>query len=137
MITATPVPASSFTTTPETSMPSRCSVAFSALPNESAPTAPTIFTVVSDGAPGDSRERRQAATAWFAPLPPGTVEKELEVRVSPGWGRRRVTVTRSVLREPIMVIVLGDIFAVEGGGLGGGGRGERWNWGGLVGCGLT
>jgi hypothetical protein len=35
------------------------------------------------------------------------VEKEVAVRVSPPMGTRGVWVTRSVFREPIMVIVFG------------------------------
>jgi hypothetical protein len=34
-------------------------------------------------------------------LPPKPVEKELEVRVSPGPGTRGVRVMKSMLREPI------------------------------------
>jgi hypothetical protein len=37
----------------------------------------------------------------LAPLPPKPVEKELEVRVSPGPGTRGVRVMKSMLREPI------------------------------------
>lgn len=35
---------------------------------------------------GRERESLAHATAWLAPLPPGEVLKELEVRVSPGRG---------------------------------------------------
>ena len=45
----------------------------------------------------------------FAPFPPGPVENEEAVRVSPPEGIRGATVTRSVLREPIIVIVFGPI----------------------------
>jgi hypothetical protein len=62
---------------------------------------------------GFGRERRAQATAWLAPLPPEPVEKEDAVRVSPPDGTRGVTVTRSVLREPMMVMVLGAISAGE------------------------
>lgn len=109
MMTATPVPMSSLITTPSTLTPSRCSVAFSAPPNPSAPTAPTIRTVISEWAPAESRDKRQAATAWFAPFPPGAVENDFDVSVSPGCGKRLVTVTRSVFSEPTTVIVLGGI----------------------------
>lgn len=49
---------------------------------------------------------------WFAPFPPEPVEKEDAVRVSPPEGTRGVTVTRSVLRDPMMVMVLGAILKV-------------------------
>jgi hypothetical protein len=55
---------------------------------------------------GLGRESRTQATAWFAPFPPEPVENEVAVRVSPPDGRRGVTVTRSVLREPIIVMIL-------------------------------
>lgn len=58
---------------------------------------------------GFERERRAHATAWLAPLPPEPVEKELAVSVSPGLGKRLVRVMRSVLREPMTVIVGIDI----------------------------
>lgn len=58
-------------------------------------------------------------THWFAPFPPEPVENEEAVRVSPPDGTRGVTVTRSVLREPIMVRILGAILKV-GSGLEGG-----------------
>jgi len=74
----------------------------------SVPTAPIMDTVVS------GEERRPHATAWFAPFPPGALVKEVEVRVSPGSGRRGVVVIRSVLSEPIMRI---DIVC-----------GEMWGW---------
>jgi hypothetical protein len=50
---------------------------------------------------------------WFAPFPPEPVEKEEAVRVSPPDGTRGVTVTRSALREPMMVMVLGAILRME------------------------
>lgn len=61
---------------------------------------------------GLGRESRALATAWFAPLPPEPVEKEVAVKVSPPEGTRGVRVTRSVLREPIIVIVLDAILIV-------------------------
>lgn len=72
----------------------------------SVPTAPIMDTVVS------GEERRPHATAWFAPFPPGALVKEVEVRVSPGSGRRGVVVIRSVLSEPIMRIdiVCGEMW---------------------------
>jgi hypothetical protein len=45
-------------------------------------------------------------------LPPEPVENDVAVKVSPPVGTRGVVVTRSVLREPIMVIVLGDMINV-------------------------
>jgi hypothetical protein len=50
--------------------------------------------------------RRAHATAWLAPLPPNPVEKEFEVRVSPGPGTRGVRVMKSMLREPITAMEL-------------------------------
>lgn len=64
---------------------------------------------------GFERESRAVATAWLAPFPPGPVEKEEAVKVSPPEGTRGVTVTRSTFREPIMVIVLGDMVVDIGG----------------------
>ena len=52
-------------------------------------------------------------THWFAPFPPGPVEKEDAVRVSPPEGTRGVTVNKSMLREPMMVIVLGAMLKLE------------------------
>lgn len=79
-----------------------------------APIAPNISTRISltfllcgEDVEGLERESRPQATAWFAPLPPGLVVKEVAVRVSPGEGKRGVMVTRSALREPMMRIVEG------------------------------
>lgn len=58
---------------------------------------------------GLGRERRPQATAWLAPLPPAWMLKEVEVRVSPGDGKRGVTETMSTFREPMMRIA-GAIF---------------------------
>ena len=60
-------------------------------------------------------------THWFAPLPPEPVENEEAVKVSPPDGTRGVTVTRSVLREPMTVMIFGAILK-----LGGGVEGENW-----------
>lgn len=54
-----------------------------------------------DAEMGLGRERREQATAWLAPFPPGPVWKECAVRVSPGDGMRGVVVTRSMFKEPI------------------------------------
>src|SRR6266508_3324009 len=64
-------------------------------PNSSSPTAPTKLT---------SAPRREAATAWFAPLPPGTRLSVASLSVSPGLGRNRTRATRSRLTEPTTVI---------------------------------
>ena len=53
-------------------------------------------------------------THWFAPLPPEPVENEEAVKVSPPDGTRGVTVTRSVLREPMMVMIFGAILKLGG-----------------------
>jgi hypothetical protein len=65
---------------------------------------------------GQSKLWSREGTHWFAPFPPGPVEKEVAVRVSPPDGTRGVTVTRSMLREPMMVMVLGAILRMEWGG---------------------
>ena len=93
---------------------------------------------------GLGEERRALATAWLAPLPPEPVEKEVAVKVSPPEGTRGVRVTRSVFREPMIVIVLcailrgwrrvadagaGDRAKLRGGGgrgVGGVGRVPYW-----------
>lgn len=58
-----------------------------------------------EGRDDDDDDRRAQATAWLQPLPPQPVEKEVALKVSPGRGRRGVRVMRSVLREPMTVIV--------------------------------
>ena len=62
---------------------------------------------------GFGRERRAHATAWLAPFPPGPVENDVAVSVSPPEGTRGVIVTRSVLREPITVIILGGMLEIS------------------------
>lgn len=52
----------------------------------------------------DVKDERPQATAWFPPLPPAETVREVAVRVSPGPGQRGVAVTKSMFREPIMVI---------------------------------
>ena len=59
---------------------------------------------------GLGRDNRTQATAWLAPLPPGPVENEVPVKVSPPEGTRVVTFTRSVFKLPIIVIILGAIL---------------------------
>lgn len=70
---------------------------------------------------GENIQGLLVETHWFAPFPPEPVENEEAVKVSPPEGTRGVTVTRSVLREPMMVMIFGAILK-----LGGGIEGERW-----------
>ena len=53
------------------------------------------------------RRAGRTATAWFAPLPPGTRSNVASETVSPGRGRRSQRATRSRLTEPTTVIVGG------------------------------
>src|SRR6186997_2221456 len=62
--------------------------------NGSSPTAPTMCTCAP---------RRDAATAWLAPLPPGKRSKVASVTVSPGCGNRSHRATRSRLMLPTTV----------------------------------
>ncbi len=62
---------------PPVSTPAEASAERSRTPNSSAPTAPIIAT---------SAPQRAAATAWLAPLPPGTVRNSRPVTVSPRRG---------------------------------------------------
>ena len=50
-------------------------------------------------------ESLEHATAWFAPLPPKPVVKDVAVMVSPAAGMRGVVVMKSMLREPITATV--------------------------------
>ena len=43
---------------------------------------------------------RTAATAWLAPLPPGTITKSVPSMVSPGRGSAGAIATRSMLALP-------------------------------------
>src|SRR4051812_4160849 len=72
-------------------MPACASVSSMNAPNGSAPTAP-IMTVRAP--------IRAAATAWFAPLPPGWRANEVPISVSPGRGKRSAVTTRSTLIDP-------------------------------------
>ena len=72
-------------------MPAASSSARAGTANASRPTAPNIAT---------SAPARRAASAWFAPLPPGLVAKLEPWSVSPGRGRRATRATRSRLIEP-------------------------------------
>src|SRR5690606_23632642 len=87
---ATPVGRSPRSTR-ETSTPSRRSAATSARPWSSSPTRPARLT----WAPS-----RAAATAWFAPLPPGWLACPCPRTVSPGRGCRATLTTRSMLKLP-------------------------------------
>ena len=48
---------------------------------------------------------RRAASAWFAPLPPGAVRKSVPGTVSPGFGMRLTLPMRSRLIEPKTTIM--------------------------------
>src|SRR5438552_2420128 len=89
---AMPVGSSTSRTSRSTSASRREASASSAA--GSAPTQPTMRT---------REPSRAAATAWFAPLPPGRRSRVAPVNVSPGLGRRRTLVTRSRLIEPTTV----------------------------------
>ena len=52
-----------------------------------------------------SAPSRAAASAWFAPLPPGTRSKVAPVSVSPGRGSRSQRATRSRLIDPTTAIL--------------------------------
>ena len=58
------------------------------------PTRPIIFTR-TEAAPSFP-----AATAWFAPLPPGIMRKPSPSTVSPAAGRCFVRTTKSMFRLP-------------------------------------
>src|SRR5581483_2278552 len=70
-----------------------------------APGATTISfsPEASTATSATSAPSRAAATAWFAPLPPGTREKLAPVTVSPGRGSRSARTTRSRLIDPTTV----------------------------------
>lgn len=116
-ITATPVEVVEMVRTPVVSTQESFKDENNVGPNSSSPTAPTILTVISEAGcweleEGFGRERRAQATAWLAPFPPGPVENEVAVRVSPPDGTRGVMVTRSVFREPMTEIVFCAIVGV-------------------------
>ena len=93
-ISATPV-GSSTRRTPSRSTPPSSSSASASSANGSSPTAPTIDTLAP---------RLAAASAWFAPFPPGTRSKVAPVSVSPGRGSRSQRATRSRLIDPTTAI---------------------------------
>ena len=90
-IWAMPVGASAVRRTPEVSTPSARITSRNRSPNASAPTQPIIAT----RAPS-----RAAATAWFNPLPPGSVWNAEPMTVSPARGRDGASATRSMFRLP-------------------------------------
>ena len=67
-------------------------------PRRAKTSVPTEQTSVT------SAPRRAQATAWFAPLPPGTRANVAPVTVSPARGRRSTRATRSRLTVPTTVI---------------------------------
>jgi hypothetical protein len=83
--------------TPFTSTPALRSALFSAEPNESSPTFPTMLT----GWPSLA-----TPTAWLAPFPPWKVEKVRPVRVSPGSGTRSPAATKSKFMLPTTTMCL-------------------------------
>ena len=90
-IRATPLGASGSTTTKLVSIPSLRRFDSEASPNSSRPTLATSVT----RAPS-----RAAATAWFAPLPPAALKKEVPRTVWPAAGRAGALTTRSVFELP-------------------------------------
>ena len=88
---ARPVGAEAVARTLLTSTCSARSAASCARPSSSSPTRPTIATVAP---------QRAAATAWLAPLPPGSSSSDAPPTVSPGPGRRSTRTTWSALIEP-------------------------------------
>ena len=91
-ISATPVATSLTTTTLARSTPPSRSRASASSASASLPTQPTMMT---------SAPSRLAASAWFAPLPPGKRPSSASVTVSPATGRRSAVATMSRLIEPI------------------------------------
>ena len=61
----------------------------------SSPTAPIIRTFPP---------KRAAATAWFAPLPPGRTVRSPPGTVSPGCGNLAICTVKSALSDPTMMI---------------------------------
>ena len=94
MISATPVGPEPRRTPSRSTPPSRSSASASPAKG-SSPTAPISRT---------SAPSLAAASAWFAPFPPGTRSNVASVRVSPGRGSRSQRATRSRLIEPTTAI---------------------------------
>src|SRR3977135_1837612 len=88
---AVPVSALAASPTKHRAMPRGTTTTFSSWPNASLPRRP-ISTV---GAPSFA-----AATAWFAPLPPGKYSTALPATVSPMRGCRSAVATTSMLMLP-------------------------------------
>ena len=78
-IGATPLDSPGTTRTWRASIPRLAKFARASAPNASSPTHATIIT---------SLPRSAAATAWFAPLPPGAMAKRSPSSVSPRSGIR-------------------------------------------------
>ena len=66
-------------------------------PNASAPTAPSMHTAAPIFA---------AATAWFAPLPPGLVMKPRPIMVSPKLGMWSLSMDKSIFKLPNTMTLL-------------------------------
>ena len=81
----------SLSSTPLASTPASRRLSRIIVPNTSRPTRPTMATFAPS---------RTAATAWLAPLPPGTERYPVPSTVSPGRGRAGRANTRSMLIEP-------------------------------------
>ena len=94
LIRASPVLACSVTRTAVTSTPAPPSAARQESPKSSAPQQPTIRT----DAPS-----RAAASAWFAPLPPGCSRASAPSTVSPGPASRGTLTDISIFRLPSTV----------------------------------
>src|ERR1700677_2897372 len=92
---ARPLAQSGVVNTCETPTPFSCRPVRSRWPKASSPTRPIIVT---------SAPNRAAATAWLAPLPPGTSRTSRAEIVSPGRGSRAQRSTRSALIEPTTAI---------------------------------
>ncbi len=91
VINATPDAWSGSRVTPAVSTWSAWSAAGSMAPKTSLPTRPTMLAVAP---------MRAAATAWFAPFPPGAVKKLCPRSGSPQSGKRGARTTRSILMLP-------------------------------------
>jgi hypothetical protein len=62
----------------------------------------------------EERDSFAQATAWLAPFPPDPIAKDCAESVSPPVGTRWTVETRSIFREPIIVITgREDMLMVE------------------------
>ena len=91
VISATPEGASDVNATYVVSTPSSRKLSRDLRPNTSLPSRATKDTFAPSLA---------AATAWLAPLPPGTIRKSPPRIVSPGTGIRADLTTRSMFELP-------------------------------------